>query len=410
VRKQGERVRITAQLIDVKTDSHLWSNTYDRQSADIFDVQEDIAKAIASALQVQFGTAGKTAEVKAPTENLQAHEEYLKGRYYWNLRGIDNIYTAKQHFEKALALDPKYALAHLALAETLVLIPDYAVQQVDQRETYVAAETNAKKALELDPDLGQAHTTLGFIYAELDQWGEADAEYKKALAVTPDYATAWQWYANVGSFTGRLGQSERLLVKARELDPMSRIILSNYIDALIQVGKYDQAKREIDSGLALFPDFGLYYNSLVQLDYVKQDFAAMRADWQKSNRLSGYDTETGPRWFDLIEAYRKTGKPAPVPADMQQSARKLEIYSSPPDFVYLSGHHDLAFEEIRGLLSLTGPRYALFYSIWFPTYKPIRQDPEFKKVMREAGFVDLWNTYGWPDLCKRTGGDDFECE
>ncbi|HXV73757.1 MAG TPA: hypothetical protein VD713_03410 [Sphingomonadales bacterium] len=144
VRKSPARVRITAQLIDVKSDSHIWSETYDRDPSDIFSVQEDIAGAIAKALEIQFGAGSAAPEVKAPTASREAHEEYLKGRYFWNKRVLENLYTAISHYEKAIALDPGYALAYLGLAETQVLIPDYNPAMIEQRHIYVTAEENAR--------------------------------------------------------------------------------------------------------------------------------------------------------------------------------------------------------------------------------------------------------------------------
>jgi len=409
VRKSAGRVRITAQLIDVHSDSHLWSNTYDRDISDVFKVQDEIAGAIAEALQIQFG-GGAGPVVTAPTENREAHEEYLKGRFYWNKRGIDNLYIAKDHYEKAIGFDPGYALAYLGLAETLVLIPDYNPVFTDQRDVYLASERNARKALALDPTLGQAHTTLGYVLYELDRWGEALTEMKKSVDLAPDYATGWQWFGNTVGMMGDLQKSERLQAKAKELDPLSKIILSNYIDALISTGKNDQAEKEIRAALNLFPDFSLFYASLGNMELQNGNFGKARDSLSKAAALQGGDAEVTLGWLELIETYRKTGKPAPVPPNLLESVKNLDFYSSGPDLVYMAGRHDLAFEELSGLLALTGPRYLVFYNIWWPSYAPLRRDPQFKTVMREAGFVDLWNEYRWPDKCRPLTGDDFECE
>jgi len=409
VRKAADRVRITAQLVEVKSDSHIWSQTYDRDAADIFAVQEDIASAIAGAFEIQFG-AGQTAPVvKAPTENRAAYEEYLKGRFYWNKRVIDNLYTAITHYENAIALDPGYALAYLGLAETLVLIPDYSPAMIDQRDVYLAAEKNARRALELDPGLGQAHTTLGYILSELDRWNEALAELEAGIETAPDYATAWQWYGNIKGMMGDLDESERLQAKAKELDPLSRIILSNYVDALLNSGKYDEAERELAAALTLFPDFPLFYNTLGQVEYVKGNWSKMREASAKYLQMQGLDPEIFLGWVDLAEANQKTGRLAPVPPKLLENIKALDFYRSAPDIVYLSGHRDLAFEELRNLLALTGPRYLAFYGMWLPSYAPLRKDPAFKALMRETGFVDLWKQYGWPDKCRPLANDDFEC-
>jgi TolB-like protein len=410
VRKQDERVRITAQLIEVGSDSHLWSNTYDRNASDIFAVQEEIAGAIAGALEIQFGAGTPPLEVKAPTASREAHEEYLKGRYFWNKRGIENLRTAITHYQQAIALDPEYALAYLGLAEGQVLIPDYDPVMTDQREIYLAAEASARKALELDPSLGQAHTTLAYILQELDRWGEAEAEFKKSVEMAPDYATGWQWYGNAKGMMGDIKASERMAAKARDLDPMSPIILSNYIDALVATGKTAEAQPELAAAMALFPDFALFNGTRGQLAYIRGDWPGAREAWGKLAQMQGIDPEIVTAWIDLAEAYQKTGKAQPVPPKLLASAKALDFYSSTPDMVYLAGQRELAFEELRGLLRLTGPRYLVFYGMWQPSYAPLRKDPRFKQVMRQAGFVDLWKKYGWPDQCHVTTGDDFECE
>ncbi|HXV74440.1 MAG TPA: tetratricopeptide repeat protein, partial [Sphingomonadales bacterium] len=224
------------------------------------------------------------------------------------------------------------------------------------------------------------------------------------------YATAWQWYGNIRGLMGGLEESERLLAKAREHDPLSAVITSNYVDALISSGKYREAERELAAALNLFPDFPLLYNATAQLAYLKRDWAKMREAMVKNLELQGLDAGILKAWVDMAEAYQKTGQKMPVPPPLLESVQALDFYQSGPDMIYLAGHKDLAFQEMKALLLLTGPRNLVFYGMWWPTYAAFRHDPAFKDAMREAGFVEIWRKHGWPDKCQPTANGDIECE
>ena len=410
VRKSGNQVRITAQLFDVASDTHLWSETFDRDISDVFQVQNEIARAIGQALEVQFGVGPGVQVVVAQTLIPEAHEEYLKGRYLWNKRTIANIKNAIVHFERATQLDPEYAMAHLGLAEALVLIPDYDPVIRDQRETYEAAEKSARRALELNPALGQAHTTLGYILAEFDRWGEAEQEFKKSLELTPDYATGWQWYGNFKTYQGKPDEAEELLFKARELDPLSPIILSNYIDGLFNNRKIELANQEIERALGLFPDFPLLYFTKGSIHLLRGEFEEARRSIKSYADLFDLDPEIIVGWVDLIEEFQKTGVAGSVPEKLKESIAQNDVFNSPIDLVFMAGHPELALEALDEVFGMTGPRYFALYYFWGPTMDPYRKLPRLKQIMTDQGFVELWKKYGWPDMCRPLGEEDFECD
>ncbi|MCH7806394.1 MAG: tetratricopeptide repeat protein [Proteobacteria bacterium] len=410
VRKSGNRVRITAQLVDVASDTHLWSETFDRDISDVFQVQDEIARAIGRALEIQFGVGQGTQVVVAQTLIPEAHEEYLKGRYLWNKRTIANLYNAIVHFERATQLDPEYAMAHLGLAEARVLIPDYDPVMRDQREVLEMAEKSARRALELNSALGQAHTTLGFVLSLFDRWGEADQEFKKSLELAPDYATGWQWYGTFKTFQGNLDEAEELLFRARELDPLSPIILTNYIDLLFFNGKIELASQELERALSLFPNFPLLHSTKGNIHLRRGEFEEARRAKRRMADLFGLDPEIIVGWVDLIEEFQKTGVAGRVPEKLEESIAQNDIFNSPIGLVFMAGHPELALEAMDEVFGMTGPRYYLLYYFWGPAIDPYRNLPRFKQILTDRGFVDLWKKYGWPDMCRPIGEEDFICE
>jgi TolB-like protein len=218
VQKSADRVRVNVQLINAPTEAHLWAETYDRKLTDIFAVESDIAKRIADTLHAKLSGAEAQAIAKRPTANPEAHELYLKGRFFWNKRTGTDLLRAVEQFQAAISKDPTYALAYAGLADAYVLLPGYSA--ASPAESLPQAKAAALKALEIDPTLAEAHTSLAMtLYAyDLDFAGSADA-FEKAIALNPNYATAHHWYSN--TTLAALEQWDRMLQiakRALELD------------------------------------------------------------------------------------------------------------------------------------------------------------------------------------------------
>jgi len=409
VRKSGNQVRITAQLIDVASDTHLWSETFDRDISDVFQVQNEIARAIGQALEVQFGVGPGVQVVVAQTLIPEAHEEYLKGRFFWNRRTISQLYEAEKHFRRAVELDPNYAIAHLGLAETLILIPGYEPAKRDFRPEYEGAELSARRALELDPTLGQAHTTLGFVLLERGRFIEAKAEYQKGIEMAPDYGTAWQWYGNFESNIGRQDAGEALMLKAREIDPLSPIILSNYIDNLIIGNKISLAQEELENALALFPDFAFFYYSEAFIRLYENDYEGAREAFRKYAPLDKVDPRTLIGWVDLIEIYETTGEQGPLSDDLKESIAKRNIYSSPFELIFAAGYQEEAVDFFSSGRTEFGFDTGFLYFLWQPNMRSFINLREVKDVLIEVGMLEFWKADGWPDMCRPLGDSDFEC-
>jgi len=251
VRKAGERVRITAQLIDVSDDRHLWSSTYDRDLADIFAVQDEIANAIVAALEVALGA--QPALKTASTDNVEAYNEYLRGRYFWNKRTVAGFEEAIEHYETAIEIDPGFSRAWSALAETWVLMPEYLGPgpEVSVPEAKRAIE----RALALDPESAEAYTARAYLRQLFERrWREAEEDYRKALELNPKYATAWQWYAESELLTGAPDFGLAKVQRAYELDPASPIINHVLAYSLSRNGRYEEALVQYEIVLNMAPD------------------------------------------------------------------------------------------------------------------------------------------------------------
>jgi TolB-like protein/Tfp pilus assembly protein PilF len=257
VRRADGRVRIVAQLIDVATDAHLWAETYDREVADIFAVQSEVAREIASALGRTLVAPGADGREHARTDP-ETHELYLRARHLWNQRRPAALRSAIQYFEEAIARDPDFALAHAGLADVYVVLPftDPTAPTLPSADSAMAA---AGRALDLDPTLGQAHATLGL--ASLVAWSFEDAErsFARALDLTPGSATANQW---AGNFRGTVGQFEEAIAlqqRALELDPFSPRIHTDLAEWLHVAGRQVEAIRGLERAAELDPGYADYH-------------------------------------------------------------------------------------------------------------------------------------------------------
>jgi serine/threonine protein kinase/tetratricopeptide (TPR) repeat protein len=259
VRRDGPRLRVTAQLVNVDDGSELWADTYERETRDIFTVQDDIARSIAQALQVRLGrhTAQTFASESRGTENLAAWDNFILGRFNLNRRGAASLLRAVTYFDSAIARDPRFARAHAGRAMAYALLPEYTDSPPGNASTL--AHQAAATALSIDPTLGEAYTALGL--AEVHDWKfpEAYAAYRKALALDPQFPTAHQWYGELLFHTGQLDSSIAQIRTAIELDPLAPVNASAIGYALLVSRRYDEAIAELKKGIELAPTLGLHH-------------------------------------------------------------------------------------------------------------------------------------------------------
>ena len=254
VRKQGNRLRISVQLINVEDGFHLWSEKYDRDLQDIFAIQDEIALAVTEKLKVTLLEYDREQITKTHTQNTEAYQLYLQGRYFWNKRNKESLETSMKYFHEAIDIDPNYALAWAGLADSYNLLREYG--KSSRNEGYSKAKAAAKKALEIDSQLGEAHISLAELLMN-DEWDWLNAlnEFKLGLEMNPNYATGHHWYAEWFMYQGNFGQALEEISKAVKLDPVSQAILTDRALILYYSRQYDKAIEHIMPALQLNANF-----------------------------------------------------------------------------------------------------------------------------------------------------------
>ncbi len=256
VQKSGEAVRVNVQLIKAANDSHLWADTFDRKLTDVFAIESEIAKSIADTLKAKLTGSEEHAIAARPTENTNAHQSYLKGRYFWNKRTGPDLQTAIDYFKQAIEQDPNYALAYAGLADSHVLLPYFGAGTLQQ--SIPPAKAAAQKALELDPTLAEPHSTLGLILYYTFDFSRSKKEFERAIALDPNDATAHQWFGIgplivTGEFDRAIAEGKR----AVELDPLSLVINTDLAVSYTMARRYPEAIEQFNKILAMDPRF--YY-------------------------------------------------------------------------------------------------------------------------------------------------------
>jgi TolB-like protein/Tfp pilus assembly protein PilF len=286
VQKVGDEVRVNVQLIEAANETHLWAEIYDRKLTDIFAVESEIAKAIADTLKAKLSGSEQQAIAARPTENSEAHQLYMKGRFFWNKRTGDDLKKSIDYFEQAIAADPDYALAYAGLADGYVLLPGYSAGR--PQECYPKAKAAAEKALELDESLAEAHTTLAIAIWNFDfDFARANREFERAIELNPNYATAHQQYGNnTLSALGRFDDAIREGKRALELDPLSSVINSDLGVDYMFAARYDEAIAQFRKLLEMDPGYYFGHFQLAQALEMKGSREAAIAEYQKARALN----------------------------------------------------------------------------------------------------------------------------
>ena len=305
VQKAGDQVRVNVQLINALTDTHLWADTYDRKLTDIFAVESEIAKTVADTLRAKLSSSAEHVLASRPTDNPEAHELYLKGRYFWNRRTGANLQKAVGYFEQAIEKDPKYALAYSGLADCHVLLPVYPELGSYPRDEMPKALAAAHKAVELDETLAEAHTSLARALASDLQLPAAMSEFKRAIELNPSYATAHQWFGECLQSQGRVEEGLAELKRAQELDPLSLIINSLLGFAFDTAGKSDEAIAQLRKTIEIDPNFWIAHFYLGDVLERRGQLKEAIVEYEKSNALQVDDPYN---LADLARAYFLVGR------------------------------------------------------------------------------------------------------
>jgi TolB-like protein/Tfp pilus assembly protein PilF len=404
VRKAGDRVRITAQLVQADNGVGVWTDSYDREIKDVFAVQEDIAQAIAASLRVPLGLQQGDSLVANRTADLESYDDYLKAKAMVRSRGLE-VAQAIGVLEKVVARDPSFAPAWAMLAYAYALAPGFLpgrdsmpVAEANRLlQTYLAkADSAARKAIQLDARQPGGYVALAYTHTIRGKWVEAEDLYKQALVRDPNDPDALQEYSNMLGAAGRLKDALRMREQLRMLEPFVPAFNLFTASAMMRNGMNTAAIALLER--VPNTDGGAGRNSLLAQAYANEGRFAEAADTLLStppqNVLDRKSIEGAARLLRGLP-----NKPVgPLP--------KLEGTLS---FVYaFTGSFPRTIEysernmEIGNAITVN--------RLWAPLFTPIRKTERFKALMRKAGLVDYWKARGWPDLCRPVGADDFACE
>jgi len=301
VRKAGDRIRVTAQLIDVRTDAHLWSQTFTRELDDIFAVQDEIAQSIVAALKVTLDPDQQKRLLGRGTENIEAYNKYLLGRHFWNRRIPGRMAEAIAPLQEAVELDPNFDQAWAALADAYVLLPEYDEGTV--ADNIPPALAAAQKALAINPASARALTTSAYIKSMYYyHWAEAEREFMKAIGIEPGYATAHQWYAEMLAVERRTDEALAQLDAAAAVDPLAPIIRHVKGWVALWAGRLDEAEGFYLTALKLDPGLPYSVSNLAQLYMARGDYEQARARWTQYYQLLGLPPGPEQKVIDAMDA------------------------------------------------------------------------------------------------------------
>jgi len=380
VQRSGDRVRITAQLIDARADQHLWARSYERDLRDVLALQDEVAQAIANELKIELAANGPLRHGSSRPVDPQAYEAFLKGRYYSSKRSADDLKKSIEYFQAAIEKDPNYASAYSGMADAYALLGYRG--NLPTSEALSNAKAAALKAVALDDSLAEAHASLAFIAETYEwDWPTAEREYKRALELNSGYAESHNWYAGFLLYQGRYEEGIAQAKRARELDPLSLPINNALGGRLLLAGRDSEAIEQIQKTLEMDPNFALGHNQLGWAYIKGGKYEEAIAEFQKWQVLSGSDPDEA---LDLGFAYAVGGKKDVARKMLARLKKKRErTFVSPASLGILCGalgEKDEAFEWLDKAYDLRDPQLT-FLKVG-PKFTPLRSDPRFQDLLR----------------------------
>jgi serine/threonine-protein kinase len=382
VQRAGERLRFAVRLTDAAKDSAMWAATYEGDRRDIFRLQDSIARAVVSALQLRLAGGAAQPLVREATRSLAAHELYLRGRYFWNQRTPSALRTAARYFEQAIARDSSYAEAYAGLAETYVVFPTYDVSS--PREGYPRAKAAALKALALDSTLAGAHAVLAHSRMRYEwDWPGAKREFRHALALDPSNATTHSWYAEYFDALGRHEEAAAESDLALALDPLSRIIGVVKAGELYFGRRNDEALAQLRRALELDPNFARAHADLGRVYLATGRPAAAVTELETARRLSGRSYDIGV----LASAYAAAGQRDRALGIVRELAQaRRHEYVRPMALVLAYAGLGDTDQAVAWLARAVDERdTGVIFLRLDPLFDPLRSEPRFTALVKRVG-------------------------
>lgn len=385
VRTQGNKLRITAQMVDPCIDQQIWTDTYTGTMDDIFDIQEKVASKIAEALRLHLTTEEKDNLIRRPTGNTAAYQLYLQGRFFWNKRNESALYTALRFFENAIEKDPEFALAWVGIADTYNLLGEYT--NISRRELHPKAKSAIEKALRIDDQLPEAHISLGLLLMlnEWD-WENAGREFRIGLELNPNYATGHHWYGEWLLFTGHPDEAIKEISLAVELDPVSQAILKDQGIYLYYTRQFKKGIEKAQQTLELDPEFFAAYRLLSLCYHGLGRFEdAMRANSVWANQI--HDKAKSDLTLAHLLASAGRGQEARdlLSSVLADHTLANNDYRSVALVYTALGDTDLAFEWLNK--SFDRHEEALCSLLVDPKVDTLRDDPRFADLVHRIGLT-----------------------
>jgi tetratricopeptide (TPR) repeat protein len=386
VRRDSDKVRVTAQLVQMKDQTHVWARQYDRDLNSLLVLQSEIALEIADELRLTLGDPKQNTPIHQPSlspQSSEAYDLYLRGRFFWNQRTVEGLHRALEYFQQSISKDPNNARAYAGVADANTLLTSYS--GAPPTEFMPKARTAALKALELDESLSEAHTSLALIVENYDwDWQTAEKEYRRAIELNPNNATAHHWYAEYLTWLGRFDEALRESERARQLDPLSLVIAVDNGQIFYYSRQYDAALakfrtvREVDRNFrpglmaAAYEQKGMFADALAEL-----------RTWPGSESDSPY------YWSMLSYLYGRTGDTVQARralAELEKMNRLRPIDPAIVSWAYLGmGDKDRALSWLeRAYAQHSNAMTSLKVE---PRYDALRSDPRFQNLMRRVELV-----------------------
>lgn len=385
LRREGQRMRISAQLIQVRDQTHVWAQNYERDVGSLLAVQNDVAQAIARQIEIKLTPQQQARLARSHPRHPEAHELYLRGRYFWNQRSEAGYQRAVGYFQQAVDKQPDYAEAYAGLADSYGLLAALVDAPVPRAAAISQAREAATKALELDDTIAEAHTSLAFVKWQYDwEWSGAEKEFQRAIELNPSYATAHHWYAYLLISLGREEQGLREIRLAQKLDPLSLIINTDLGELLCYAQQYEEAIQQTRKTLEMDPNFFLARQALAWSYARKGMHAESVAEIQTAVATSGNSSSL---LMSLAYSYAMAGKRAEARATMAQMKR---LYGSVSGFNLAMGvaygtvgDADRAFASLEKAYQARASYLTLLRVA--PLFDPLRSDPRLQDMLRRMG-------------------------
>jgi len=385
VRRDASNVRITAQLIQVKDQTHLWAEQYDRARTSVLTVQSEIAQQVAQEIRLTL-SATRPPSDRAPafsSQTYEAYDLYLKGKFFLNKRTPEGFRLAIDAFRDATVKDPEYARAYAGLADTYALMSSY--NYGGQRDLVSQARAAARRALQLDGGLAEVHTSLALISESQDwDWRAAETEFRRALELDPNYVTAHHWYAEYLAFQGRFDEALVESDLAQRLDPLSLIVAADRGAILYFARQYDRAIQQFNTVLAIDPAFGrahVVIGAYVQ-NHRYADALAVADKWTES--------DGGPwKWAWIAYTHGLAGRPAEAQTAVEtlKASVNASKMNPPPMFVLAYSGMGQTDAAIGWLEQAYRDHASVMITLKVdPIYDPLRNDPRFRTLLQRVGF------------------------